>query len=94
MGALGWLINLKFSASDVAGFIVTIPAAEGIIRMLHVKEVGGSSNTVTIQATNGVHTVSQTIERLSEITIGSADGGVLLLADGISNWMIVARVGT
>ena len=94
MGAHGWLSNLRVSGSAVAGFIVTTPGAEGLIRMLDVKEVGGSSNTGTIQAKNGVHTVSQTIERLSEITIGSADGGVLLLADGISNWMIVARVGT
>ena len=75
--------------------VVTIPPAEGISgRMIHVKEVGGSSKTVTIRAKNGVHTVAQTIERLTEITIASADGGVLLMADGISNWMIVARVGT
>lgn len=93
MGALGWLLNLGFAASEAAVFLITVPPAEGIAgRMVHVKEVAGSPNTITIQAENGVHTVAQTIERLTEIKIASADGGVLLLADGVSNWEIVAHV--
>lgn len=94
-GSVKFMPTLGFSigAVVVAAFTQTIPAAEGISgRMVHVKEVVGSTNTITIKAEDGVHTVNQTIERLTEITISVADGGVLLLADGISNWEIVARV--
>lgn len=86
-------LTIDYTAPAAVVFTITIPAAEGISgRMVHIKEVVGSTNTITIKAEDGVHTVAQTIERLSEITISVADGGVLLLADGISNWEIVARV--
>ena len=83
-----------FFAFTSIPFNVTIPAAEGISGVMIIKETGGSSNQITIKVEDGVHTVSQTIERLSQITSSTADGCVMVLSDEISNWMIISRVGT
>lgn len=76
-------------------FVILIVAAEGHGgKQIHLKNVTSSSNVATFRAIDGVIVVPQTIERLSEITISSGDGGVLVMADGISNWEIVSRIGT
>ena len=92
-GSVKFLPTLGFTIG--VSLLIQIPPAEGIAgSMVHVQNVSASSNTVTIRAKDGVHTVTQTIERLSEATMASADSGLLLIADGVSNWKIMARVGT
>lgn len=85
----------SYSDAPEAGiFVILIVAAEGIAgELIHLKNVTASSGMATIRALSGL-ILPTTIERLVEITISSPDGGVLLMADGVSNWEIQARVGT
>lgn len=86
---------LHLLALYAVDFWIFIPSTEGIGgHQIHVKNVTGLANPIKIKARDGVTIPAQTIERLDHATITSADGGLMLMADGISNWEIVARVGT
>ena len=88
-------IGLSYGGNSLAAFLIQIVAAEGNAgKQIHLKNVSSSGNTTRFSVVNGVIIVPQTIERLSEVIIASGDGGLLLLADGVSNWEIIARVGT
>lgn len=84
-----------FSDAPSAIFIVMIRPAEGVSgERIHLKNVTGLSNVIIFQVESGIITPTQTIERLSQVTIASGDGGLLIMSDGVSNWEIQARVGT